>query len=82
MIVSTDPGLVVRTARKPWRCICADPVRRSGSPNPNFRPECEGDIPVGTVHVEYLGEVAGYESGYRYCATCAVAVWPEVTVAG
>lgn len=123
----------VRTARKPWRCVCAEPIRRwqirtvghtadgreVGSttwttteeearargesnlghvaawnvnvepaqpsayidsyevepvPNPNYRPDCLGDIAVGDRYFEYLGESVAWESGFRYCARCAV-VW-------
>jgi len=123
----------VRTARKPWRCRCADPIRSwkaigyytskyggeswtsstfsteaeaqekaatmvgkvagwdvtqdpavpsahyeraevIADPNPNHRDGCLGDIAVGDRYFEYLGESFAYESGYRYCASCA-AVW-------
>jgi hypothetical protein len=26
-LISTEPTLIVRTARKHWRCICADPIK-------------------------------------------------------
>lgn len=113
-----------RTARKPWRCIGADPIRkweakrycehgwsawstkseadalahierRRGDAchggkvptderwevvpiaNPNYQPGCLVDIPVGARYFEYMGESMAWESGSRYCAVCAGAVWNE-----
>lgn len=121
--VETDTGLV-RTARRRWRCICADPIRlyevrgsfdggRSSAtayyrtradaeagvqlmrqrppdlrtmkpyltveiiehPNPDYSPDCLGDIPVGARYFEYFGETSAYQSGSRYCARCADRAW-------
>lgn len=114
----------IRTARKPWRCTCANPIRcwqveaKCGTgtswrtcnteadaqaaaaeaatrpchggrfcegrtfeikaiPNPNYREDCDGDIPVGTLHYEYMGDALAYQSGSRYCLRCATEVWGE-----
>lgn len=70
----------VRRARKAWRCICADNFETAGGfRNPEYRPDCPSpDISPGDTYFEYMGEVACYgESGDRYCAGCAVAVWVE-----
>jgi hypothetical protein len=69
--------LIPRTARKPHRCICADTERKSGRPNPEYRPGCAGDINPGDAYVEYVGEAGFAESGHPYCAPCGHAVWLE-----
>lgn len=123
------PDGVARTASKPWRCVCADRLRRfdvvrhytaAGNPawakrhirivdgdehvarslaeaeaeglrvdldndrveiveipNPNYRSECSGIIIPGDLYFEYLAEVGAYQSGSRYCAPCAIAVWSD-----
>lgn len=79
-IVSTDDNLVVRTARKRWRCICADPHRgrvNTGYANPNYRPGCIGDILPGDLYVEYTGEADPFSHGSAYCVPCAVGAWPD-----
>jgi hypothetical protein len=48
-------------------------------PNPNHRPDCLGHIEPGERYYEYLGETSPYQSGSRYCARCAVAVWADPT---
>lgn len=48
-------------------------------PNPEFRPDCLGEIAVGDRYFEYMGESCAWESGTRYCARCAVAVWAGKT---
>lgn len=110
----SDVGCV-RTARKPWRCVCADPVRRyevrydhepAGSwtssihrtrqdaeralgevtgrfgngridevANPNYRPDCLGDIAPGDRYFEDISDSEPYQHGPAYCARCAVGVW-------
>lgn len=41
-------------------------------PNPEYRPTCLGDINPGDTYVEYLGDTPGFwQSGTRYCASCA-----------
>jgi hypothetical protein len=44
-------------------------------PNPDYRPDCLGDIAPGDVYAEYVGESPPYQSGHPYCERCAVAVW-------
>lgn len=44
---STDPQLVVRTARKAWRCVCADPVRRF-----EVKRHCEHGWSAGSCRTE------------------------------
>lgn len=40
--------------------------------------DCQGEIQPGTHHVEYIGEAHAFESGTRYCMTCAfLAGWIE-----
>lgn len=68
-------ALVLRTAAKEHRCICADEERSNGSKNPNHRVECRGTIRRGEQYVENLGESAGYSSGSRYCRACAPGAW-------
>jgi hypothetical protein len=114
----SDTG-IVRTARKPHRCVCADAVwywevKRTGRTphgvswsarradtlelaqaerawlaqrhpedtieitevaNPNYRPDCFGDIAPGDRYWEYLGAADAYRSGMAYCRRCALAVW-------
>jgi hypothetical protein len=66
-------------------CTChgefiTTPVRHGGPRrNPNYRPDCEGDIQAGSLYVEYLGEAGSYQSGSRYCQTCGIAVWGLVS---
>ena len=43
--------------------------------NPEFRADCARYIAPGERYVEYVGEAAPYQSGTRYCARCAEAVW-------
>lgn len=41
-------------------------------PNPEYNPDCLVDIHPGDTYVEYVGEkTAFWESGSRYCASCA-----------
>ena len=77
MITTHEEVGIWRMARKDWRCTCADVARRNGKRNPNYRSTCLGDIPKGTRYFEYLGEAAAYESGDRYCSSCALAVWDD-----
>lgn len=58
-----------RTARKEWRCEC--PGGSAKCPHA----DCRGTIAPGDRYVEYLGESAGYQSGYRYCLPCGVDIW-------
>lgn len=75
MLVSMDDQVVIRTARKAHRCACrrfhvmADPPRWYVE-KPHL---CHGPISPGQTYVEYFGEAGAYESGTRYCLTCAVA---------
>lgn len=43
--------------------------------NPNYQPACRRVIHPGQRYFEYLGETPSYQSGTRYCATCALNVW-------
>lgn len=61
------------------------PAKRSGEhyalviiierENPDYRPDCLGDINPGDRYYEYLGDSMAFQSGHRYCSRCAVAVW-------
>lgn len=44
-------------------------------PNPNYRPDCLGDIAPGDLYVEYIGEAGFAESGRPYCQRCGLAAW-------
>jgi hypothetical protein len=70
----------VRSARKPYRCRCAE---RNGiwvETNPDYRPDCLHEIAPGDTYFEYTGETPAYQSGVRYCVRCAVAVWLPVAI--
>jgi hypothetical protein len=68
--------VIARVARKPHRCVAADPAKGTGaSVRPNYRPDCLQDINPGDVYGEYVGEAAFAESGRPYCQQCAAAVW-------
>lgn len=60
--------VIARVARKPHRCVAADPAKGTGAsarPNPNYRPDCLQDINPGDVYGEYVGEAAFAESDVR-----------------
>lgn len=57
-------GLVLRVARKQWGCC------EGGEPA-----TCDGTIFAREHYVEYVGEVAAYQSGSRYCLPCAERTW-------
>lgn len=73
----------VRRAQKVWTCLRSDNFETVGGwTNPDYvepdkRPGCTPTIEPGDYHFEYLGEAMAYQSGTRYCAACAVAVWIE-----
>lgn len=52
-----------------------DSVTIEPKANPNYRADCLGEIRPGDLHFEYKGESHEYESGHRYCASCALAVF-------
>jgi hypothetical protein len=56
--------VIVRIARKDHRC--------SGGHDGHQRTNCGKPIGNGSVYIEYLGESAAYESGYRYHVDCAL----------
>jgi len=58
---------IIRTARKPWRCD-GDGAAKSHRKHSEF---CCHTIQAHERYVEYVGEAAPYESGYRVCWDCA-----------
>ena len=51
-------GSIIRRAKKAHNCYGA--------------PHCEQHgIKPGETYIEYVGEVSAYQSGARYCLTCA-----------
>ena len=76
VLTSNDPQTIIRTARRPHGCDChlrihhhgGQPYGTPGVPNPSHW--CENIIEVGDVYPEYLGEVANFQSGSRYCPDC------------
>jgi hypothetical protein len=67
--------LVVRTARKTWRCVSS-----SGA---EAQPSCPGtEIRPGELYVEYLGDAPAYGSGSRYHPGCAIATWSAIPSKG
>jgi hypothetical protein len=44
-------------------------------PNPNYRPDCLGDIPARSLYISYVGEAAFAKSGRAYCRSCGPAWW-------
>ena len=68
MLTSNDPQTIIRTARKPWRCSCHLRAHHGGTGDiGNF---CQNVIAVGERYPEYVGEVAAFQSGARYCPDC------------
>jgi hypothetical protein len=59
--------LVIRQARKTWRCEASDREQHPVG--------CSKCIGKGRNYLEYLGEAAAYESGKRYCRRCGVHTW-------
>ncbi len=66
---------ILRRARKLYRCQM--PRVREGHVVRRWDggeiPAGHGDIAVGDVYVEDVGNSSPYESGLRYCAACSVA---------
>lgn len=70
-----DENLILRTARKVYRC------EGSGSIPPKLAASCTGRIEKGQRYVEYLGEVPDYSSGSRHCIACHNMTWKNYRVA-
>lgn len=76
MLVSTDPQTIIRTARRDHPCDChlrahahtGGAYGTPGIPDPSHW--CQNTIRKGDVYPEYLGEVANWQSGSRYCPAC------------
>lgn len=68
--LEANPRQHCHGGRAPHSTLTITPV-----PNPDYRPDCLGDIAPGDIYFEYLGEAMAYQSGERYCAPCAVEVW-------
>lgn len=67
---SSNPQVIIRTAKKEHQCSCSywkheHPENRYG------HRRCANLIPVGARYPEYLGEVADFQSGSRFCPACA-----------
>jgi len=69
-------GLVIRTARKAHRCHHWEPAGPA-DPVTHALPRryCATPINPGDRHLEYLGESAAFESGFRYCPEHARSEW-------
>lgn len=61
---------IERIARREWRCTTT-----SGNNAPDRSDLCTGLITSGDAYIEYVGEVAPYQTGTRYCLACGVKVW-------
>lgn len=79
-VTSTDPCNIVRRARREWSCECECHGRGGQRAEPHEG--CTQTIPAGTQYVEYVGEAAAYQSGWRLCGTCAVITWGDYGVTG
>lgn len=57
----------------PGEKVTVEPVRNRNYP---AKAEgCRGDIPVGDLYVEYVGESAFAQSGRAYCVPCGLNCW-------
>ena len=72
-IVTESLEMVLRTARKAHHCCTARKGTVRGWDGGPFPPEHTGQILPGEQYVEYFGESAAYQSGFRYCGACAKA---------
>jgi len=58
-----DGSVIIRKAGKEHLC--------HGGHNGERHVRCTDPIKAGTTYVEYVGEVAPFQSGYRYHLACA-----------
>lgn len=69
---TTLASLIVRRARKEWRCQC-----RHMKEHPQTFSVCLGQIAPGDTYIESLEYAGAYESGDRLCVPCALRTWGE-----
>ena len=67
-------GCILRMGRKAHRCS----GNGASALGPCREYACtDRAIPIGTVHVEYIGDVPRFQSGSRHCLACAEAYFVD-----